>query len=59
MKGGSAGLLQNSVNLCRAKRQADVVIDAHNGKTADQTPRLHVQGCGRGAKEALEAAGHR
>jgi hypothetical protein len=51
MKGGSAGLLQNSVNLCRSKQHADVLIEAQNGKTADQSPRLQVRGCGNARKK--------
>jgi hypothetical protein len=58
MKGGSAGLLQNSVNLCRAKQHAEVLIDGQNGKTADQTPRLHVRGCGNSRKKRSKR-GHR
>ena len=58
MKGGSAGLLQNSVNLCRAKQHADVLIEAHNGKTADQTPKLNVRGCGK-ARKKRSKRGHR
>ena len=51
MNGGSAGLLQNSVNLCRAKQHADVLMEAHNGMTADQSPRLKVRGCGKARKK--------
>jgi hypothetical protein len=58
MKGGSAGLLQNSVNLCRAKQHAQVLIEAHNGKTADQTPKLNVRGCGK-ARKKRSKRGHR
>jgi hypothetical protein len=58
MKGGSAGLLQNSVNLCRAKQHAGVLIDGQNGKTADQTPRVNVRGCGNSRKKRPHR-GHR
>jgi hypothetical protein len=49
MKGGKKGLLVNSRGLCRSTSRADVLIDAQNGKTADQRPPL-ANGCGKKTK---------
>jgi hypothetical protein len=46
MQGGRKGLLINSRNLCKAPAFADVDLDAHNGKSADQNPRMKVS-CGK------------
>jgi hypothetical protein len=40
MRGGKKGLLVNSRNLCEAPGRADVDLNAQNGKSADQNPRL-------------------
>jgi hypothetical protein len=49
MQGGKKGLLINSRNLCKAPARVDVDLDAHNGRSADQRPRLK-NGCkGKGA----------
>jgi len=39
LKGGKLGLIENSVNLCKAKRnRASVVMDGQNGRAHDTTP---------------------
>ena len=55
MKGGRAGLLQNSVNLCRRTHRATVLMEAHNGKAADHRPALKVPGCGKSTKRSKRA----
>src|SRR5262249_13641104 len=50
MQGGSKGLLQNSVNLCRGTHKAISEFTAHSGKEWDTRPVVRAAGCGRGAK---------
>jgi hypothetical protein len=44
MQGGGKGLLVNSRNLCRKSSFSIVKLDGHNGKMADQRPRMNT-GC--------------
>ncbi len=41
--GGHKGLLVNNTNLCKQSNRAAVFLDAHNGKTADSTPRIALR----------------
>ena len=50
MKGGRKGLLVNSRNLCAGENRAKVLIDAQNGKTADQGPVVQ-NSCGKKARK--------
>jgi hypothetical protein len=45
MKGGKKGLLVNSTDICRRPHTVNALFEAHNGKTADQTPVLRASGC--------------
>jgi hypothetical protein len=49
LKGGKQGLLQNSENLCKGTRHAQVKMVGHNGKTHDQSPVVRVK-CKSGRK---------
>jgi len=51
MKGGKKGLLENSRNLCGSSSRAEVLVDSHSGKSADQRPLLRAS-CGKGAKKS-------
>jgi hypothetical protein len=57
MQGGKKGLLVNSRNLCKSVNKANVLFDAHNGKTADSRPVLKND-C-RKAKKHNKRRGHR
>jgi hypothetical protein len=46
MRGGSQGLLQNSVNVCRYRQRAQVEFEGHNSKRAKLRPMLRGQ-CGK------------
>jgi hypothetical protein len=46
MQGGAKGLLQNSINVCRAKQRATALFDGQNGKAGDLKPVLRAQ-CGK------------
>ncbi len=41
--GGSKGLLVNNTNLCKQVNRATVLLDAHNNKVADSTPKVAVK----------------
>ena len=59
MQGGRKGLLINSANLCKAKaslRRANVLMDAHNGKTHDFRP-LVKNDCGKKQKRRGKGRG--
>jgi hypothetical protein len=49
MNGGKRGLLVNKEQICLRQRHATAVIDAKNGRTADQNPVLQAQ-CGGNGK---------
>jgi hypothetical protein len=51
MQGGKKGLIENSANLCRGKRRANVGFSAHNGNTRKARPVVLAAGCkGRGGR---------
>lgn len=59
MKGGKKSLLENSTNICARKHTANVQMEAHNGKTADQAPVIQVAGCRKGKHHKHTAKHHR
>lgn len=59
MKGGKKGLLQNSTDICRQQHTVSALFEAHNGKTADQTPILRVAGCHKGKRHRHGGKKHR
>jgi hypothetical protein len=44
--GGDRGLIENSVDLCRSGRRAELHFRAHNGRHQDSTPRIAAP-CGK------------
>ena len=59
MKGGTRRIARRTASTSAVEKQhADVLIEAHNGKTADQTPQLKVRGCGK-ARKKRSKRGHR
>lgn len=59
MKGGKKGLLENSTDICRRKNSVSALLEAHNGKTADQNPVLKVRGCRKTARHHHKSKQHR
>jgi hypothetical protein len=47
--GGSRGLIENSVDLCRSGRRAELHLRAQNGRSQDSTPRIAAP-CGQANK---------
>jgi hypothetical protein len=43
LKGGKKGLLQNSTNLCKGKRYAEVITDAQSGRVNIASPKVAVK----------------
>jgi hypothetical protein len=50
LSGGKKGLLENSQNLCRAKKLSKLQLTGQNGKTYDTEPVVAVAGCSKKAK---------
>ena len=50
LQGAHRGLVQNSVNLCKAPQRASAVFTGQNAKSAELNPALKVS-CGKGAKK--------
>lgn len=59
MKGGRKGLLENSTDICRGKRTVNVMLNGHNGKTADATPVLKVKGCHKAKRHKHKSKKHK
>lgn len=59
MKGGKKGLLVNSTDICRGRHTVNALFEAHNGKTADQTPVLRASGCKKVKRHGRHSKKHR
>ena len=57
LDGGSRGLLQNSVNLCKAPLHLSATLQGQNGKSDNQSQRLAVP-CGKRTRHAAVRAHH-
>jgi hypothetical protein len=51
MQGGSKGLLQNGVNLCKATHRAISEFTGHSGKIHDTKPVVVAKSCGKKGKK--------
>jgi hypothetical protein len=59
MKGGKKGLLENSTDICRRKHTVSALFEAHNGKAADLTPVIKINGCHKGKRHKHKSKKHR
>jgi hypothetical protein len=57
LKGGSEGVIENSANLCKAKRHVKVSMTGQNGRKADSEPVMGTscKGKGKSARRALHS----